>query len=893
MPSNTASLTFKLFGVDVSASRTISGVGVAAAGTAKDLQVLSTGTLKFVGAAGAAGIASVGLAGTLGVGLGAAFAGVGVAAALMNKNVAKEFKGLGQGIKNQLSAAAKPVQDSMLQLFKYISTSIKTMGPLFHTFFAAVAPLVTIIGKGLVGAVANLIGEFTPLVKIVTPIVNELFNQLPDLIGNIAFALKSILQPLSGNTSAFGMLLQTLGSLLPIVGSIIGSLVRLGQQIMPVFSRSLLAVGTALDSGLMKVLPLVGKAIQVMLPPVAQLISALLGMAAKVLPVLLPPLSRLVGLLAGALAKILPTLLPPFLQLIGIFGQLVKVVQPIIPPLAALALWVSRAVSNIIPPLLAVVAAIIGALMPAIKGLLPVLLQVANQVGGALADAFKAAAPSLVQLAKAASQILVALTPLIPVVVKTLLSFAPLIPVVADIAGTLAKGLVPIVLALTPLLIFLAPTLVKLAIATKLWAVAQVLLNVAMSLNPLGLVVVAVIAVGAALIYAYQKSETFRKIVTAVFNAIKTAIRVTVDFIITVIKGWFNAQATVVIGIISLFAKLPGPMGAPFRALKGVAETARNNVNRALDGIKRTVDVTFQGHDKVNPVIRQIQSEMKAHGYSVTARLIRGGTYAKGGLLPGYGGGDVLPLWGEPGEAIVPKDKAKRPEFMAWAKGMGIPGFASGGVVGWPADVNLAASRDALMSRLMLGVGGSANVNAVAMRTLQLLGRPLAELGAWIRRIMFESGGNASVVNRTDSNWFAGHPSVGLAQVIRGTFAAWAGPFRGVGPFLYGVSVNPLANSYAGANYAVHRYGSLFAVDPQVRHAGYDRGGVLQPGLTLAYNGTGRPEPVGGGHGGDLHLHMHIGTVIGGDPQRVGPQLLQAMKDDLRRRGKGKTADLL
>ncbi|HEY3012236.1 MAG TPA: hypothetical protein VGJ36_05785, partial [Gemmatimonadales bacterium] len=228
MPGNTASLTFKLFGVDVNASRTISGVGVAAAGTAKDLQVLSTGTLKFVAAAGAAGIASVGLAGTLGAGLGVAFAGVGVAAALMNKDVSKHFKELGIGIKNQISAAAKPVQDSMLQLFKYISSSIKTMGPLFHTFFAAVAPLVTIIGQGLVQAVANLIGEFTPLVKVVTPIVKELFAQLPDLIGNIAYALNEILSPLSGNTKAFGTLLQTIGSLLPIVGSIIGSLVRLG-----------------------------------------------------------------------------------------------------------------------------------------------------------------------------------------------------------------------------------------------------------------------------------------------------------------------------------------------------------------------------------------------------------------------------------------------------------------------------------------------------------------------------------------------------------------------------------------------------------------------------------------------------------------------------------------
>lgn len=885
MPGNTASLTFKLFGIDVNASRTISGVGVAAAGTAKDLQVLSTGTLKFVAAAGAAGVASVGLAGTLGVGLGAAFAGVGVAAALMNKDVQKHFKELGQGIKNQLSAAAKPVQDAMLNLVKYIREAIKTMAPLFHSFFAAVAPLVTIIGQGLVQAVANLIGEFTPLVRVVTPIVKELFAQLPDLIGNIAFALNEILSPLSGNTKAFGTLLQTIGSLLPIVGSIIGSLVRLGQQIMPAFQQAILGVGTALDSGLAKILPIVGRAINQMLPAIGRLAGALFPALAAILRALLPVLSGVVAALAGALAKVLPQLVPAFVGLIQVVGQLLKGIQPLLPSLIYLAVWISKVANNLLSAIIPVVTALLAGLMPALKVILPIIIQVANQVGVALAAAFKQAQPALVQIAKAVGQLLIALAPLIPVVVTAALAFLPIIPAVAKIASVLAQGLVPIVLALTPLLVMLAPTLVKIAIAAKLWTIAQGILNVVLAANPLGLVIIALAALAAGLVYAWKHSETFRDVVKGVFNAIKTAIRVTVDFIITVIRGWFNAQAAVVIGIIGLFAKLPGPMGAPFRALKGVAETARNNVNRALDGIKRTVDVTFTGHDKVKPVIAQIQSEMKAHGYSVTARLVRGGAYATGGRIPGYGGGDIYPIMAEPGEAVVPKDKATRPEFMAWAKAMGIPGFQRGGLVRWPADVNLEASRDALMSRLLGGAVGTAGVAAVAARTLALLGRPLAELGAWIRRIMFESGGNPSAVNRTDSNWFAGHPSVGLAQVIRGTFAAWAGPFAGVGPFLYGVSINPLANSFAGANYAIHRYGSLFAVDPLVRHAGYDRGGWLQPGLTLAYNGTGRPERVGGG-GVTLNFYGPVYGDKAAFVRDVTPALRQAFRQARRAEGR-------
>lgn len=67
--------------------------------------------------------------------------------------------------------------------------------------------------------------------------------------------------------------------------------------------------------------------------------------------------------------------------------------------------------------------------------------------------------------------------------------------------------------------------------------------------------------------------------------------------------------------------------------------------------------------------------------------------------------------------------------------------------------------------------------------------------------------------------------SVGLSQVIAGTFAANARQYRNVGPFAYGVSEDPMANSYAGGHYAVGRYGSLAAVDPRVRPVGYDGGG--------------------------------------------------------------------
>jgi SLT domain-containing protein len=72
-------------------------------------------------------------------------------------------------------------------------------------------------------------------------------------------------------------------------------------------------------------------------------------------------------------------------------------------------------------------------------------------------------------------------------------------------------------------------------------------------------------------------------------------------------------------------------------------------------------------------------------------------------------------------------------------------------------------------------------------------------------------------------------------QTIPGTFAAYAGPFRSLG------ILNPLANIYAGLNYALHRYPSLqYAMD---KPGGYDNGGWLMPGQ-LGYNGTRTPEPI-------------------------------------------------
>lgn len=71
------------------------------------------------------------------------------------------------------------------------------------------------------------------------------------------------------------------------------------------------------------------------------------------------------------------------------------------------------------------------------------------------------------------------------------------------------------------------------------------------------------------------------------------------------------------------------------------------------------------------------------------------------------------------------------------------------------------------------------------------------------RNIIRESSGNPNAINLWDSNAAAGHPSIGLLQVIQPTFTAY---------HVTGTSTNiydPVANITAACNYAYHVYGSI------------------------------------------------------------------------------------
>ncbi|MFE6226898.1 transglycosylase SLT domain-containing protein [Streptomyces sp. NPDC057854] len=163
--------------------------------------------------------------------------------------------------------------------------------------------------------------------------------------------------------------------------------------------------------------------------------------------------------------------------------------------------------------------------------------------------------------------------------------------------------------------------------------------------------------------------------------------------------------------------------------------------------------------------------------------------------------------------------------------------------------------------------GGAEKWRLVAAQALQMLGLPGSALGTVLYRINMESGGDPNIVNKWDSNWVAGHPSVGLMQVIGPTFDAYAGMFRNTGPKLYGTSVNPLANIYAGLNYARNRYGSRWQ-SVLAGNTGYATGTLsASPGLAMV--GEKGRELVAFGGGERVFNNQETEAILNGKKYEI------------------------
>jgi hypothetical protein len=146
----------------------------------------------------------------------------------------------------------------------------------------------------------------------------------------------------------------------------------------------------------------------------------------------------------------------------------------------------------------------------------------------------------------------------------------------AGVSDTFGEMLLPVIDAVAPKLAAFSewaqknPGLMKIAVITiGALTAAVVALNIAMSLNPVSLIVIGIGLLIAGLAVAYTKFEGFRKIVNLVFSGIKFGFEILMAYFKTLLgvyKGIFNGFASIwnnTIGKIQI--KIPDIKGLPGR----------------------------------------------------------------------------------------------------------------------------------------------------------------------------------------------------------------------------------------------------------------------------------------------------------------------------------------
>ncbi|CAL9504156.1 hypothetical protein [Streptomyces sp. enrichment culture] len=212
-------------------------------------------------------------------------------------------------------------------------------------------------------------------------------------------------------------------------------------------------------------------------------------------------------------------------------------------------------------------------------------------------------------LAGAAMELFVALSPLIGVTAQVALMLAELINMIPpNVLLGIAAGFTAIKLA-----VMAYGTYTRIvAAATRAWAAAQALWSAITMASPIGLIIALIVGLIAVVVVAYQKSETFRNVVQAVWAAVRSAIGTAVDWIMEKV-GWFRQLPGKVGGWFGqakdwavrkwgeLVAWVRGIPGRVSSALSGLAGTLRG---RASEAGRALVSAT---REKISEAVRWVR----------------------------------------------------------------------------------------------------------------------------------------------------------------------------------------------------------------------------------------------------------------------------------------------
>lgn len=213
-------------------------------------------------------------------------------------------------------------------------------------------------------------------------------------------------------------------------------------------------------------------------------------------------------------------------------------------------------------------------------------------------DLAKQGAQQFGTLAKAGMQLFLAIAPLIGVTAQLALWLAEIINAVPPgVLAVIATTFMAVALAVKAYALYTGIA----AAVTRGWAIAQGILNGTIAVSPVGLIIGLIIGLIAIIVIAWQKSETFRDIVKAVWEAVKDAISAAVDGIKAAIQwfadlpgmiaGWFGAAKDWVVekwsALLGWISAFPGRVISALASWGGMLwNSATSAGGRLVSGIR-------------------------------------------------------------------------------------------------------------------------------------------------------------------------------------------------------------------------------------------------------------------------------------------------------------------
>ena len=190
-------------------------------------------------------------------------------------------------------------------------------------------------------------------------------------------------------------------------------------------------------------------------------------------------------------------------------------------------------------------------------------LRMFAEAGARSGPAVTGLAQGLASIVRGLGEMMLALAPAAPAIGQLLAALGRLVGALGAplgiVLGDVAKAAAPVAAALAAVIAAIPPdvlahiiaAILGVVTAVKLWGVAQAILNVALNANPVGLVVIAIAALGVAFYEAWKKSAGFRTVIKDIgigfIDAgiiIVEANRMIIDIVLDMFSSVVHAAAT-------------------------------------------------------------------------------------------------------------------------------------------------------------------------------------------------------------------------------------------------------------------------------------------------------------------------------------------------------------